>query len=213
MHAKILVVDNEPDVLKSTQMILDRLGYTCVTLPDARQLVQVAERENVDCILLDLVIPGADVSATVKKLRRHRELAQVPIILFSASPDLAGAAAELDVEGYLSKPFAEQELFEVLGKTLGPKAVQARTTSRNEEKITEIVAREERESEREVVRTYFHDYWNVLTALNNYAQFLVNEPSLRPAQKEAAHEISRLVLELEKKTDALRATLLEHVGS
>jgi DNA-binding response OmpR family regulator len=213
MHPKILVVDNELDVLKSTQMILDRLGYECVVLPDARHVVQVADRESVDCILLDLVMPGMDATATVKKLRKNADTAKVPIILFSASSELADAAAELDVEGYLAKPFAEQEIFEVLGRALGSKAVQAKSSSRSaEQKVAEVVAREERESERQVVRSYFHDYWNILTALNNYAQFIVNEPGLRPAQKEAAQEISRLVLELEKKTDALRATLLEYVG-
>lgn len=213
MHPKILIVDNELDVLKSTQMILDGLGYECVVLPDARHVAQVVDREDVDCILLDLLMPGVDAVATVKKLRKNPETAKVPIVLFSASSDLADAAAQLDVQGYLAKPFAEQELFEVLGRALGPKAIQARSRGRaGEQKVAEVVAREEREHEREVVRSYFHDYWNILTALNNYAQFLVNEPNLRANQKEAAKEISRIVLELEKKTDALRATLLEYVG-
>src|SRR5687768_6190744 len=111
---KILVIDDELDVLRSTQMLLERLGYETVLLPEAEHLLAVIESERPDLILQDLMMPGLDMERYFETLQTTMKGAAPAVVLFSATGDLSERAAELDAAGYLHKPFAEQQLREVL---------------------------------------------------------------------------------------------------
>lgn len=213
---KILVVDDELDVLRSTQMLLDRLGYTTLLLPDAKHIEEIAQKELPTLIIQDVVMPSLDLAATIEALRRNPKTSKIPIVLFSASEDLADKAAELDVDGFLNKPFAEQQLREVLEHLLGPMPETPAPARHAGPSAGPAVSPEQErrasEAQRTAVKAYFHEYRNILTALNNYAQFLLNSPKIEDPEREAAEEINRLLLDLEKKADALRQQLIEFVG-
>jgi CheY-like chemotaxis protein len=115
---KILIVDDEERILKSTQMLLDVLGYDSVTLRDASKVHQVAAKEHPDLILQDLKMPSIDLPALLKDLKADPKTADIPFVLFSASPDIAEKAAHHDASGYLTKPFREAELLEILDRSL-----------------------------------------------------------------------------------------------
>jgi CheY-like chemotaxis protein len=207
---KILVVDDELDVLRSTQMLLERMGYVCMLLPDPERLVEVIEHDRPDLVLQDLVMPGLDLPAVMDRLHHSTVASKIPIVFFSASTELAERAAEFDAAGFLNKPFVEQQLRSVLERLLGPvprQAAQERPTPPNAAEATGV-GKPVREQHREAVRTYFHAYRNTLTALNNYAQFLLNSQTIQNGEREASEEISRLLLELEERSDALRSFLL-----
>lgn len=197
---KIMVVDDELDILRSTQMLVQQLGYECVTLPDARKVVEVAGKEHPDLILQDLRMPNIDIPKLVKGLKDNPATAKIPLVFFSASPDVAKIAAENDVSGFLPKPFGEQQLTQVLIRALGKQAAPMEKKATGKEAL------------RQAVTIYFHDYWNTLTALNNYTEFLLNSQNLAEPEKEAAEEMNRLILDLEHKTDALRSHLLSSIG-
>lgn len=124
-RAKILIVDDEERILKSTQMLLNVLGYDSVTLRDASRVHEVAAREQPNLILQDLKMPSIDLPAMVKELKADPKTAEIPFVLFSAAPDLPEKAAHHDATGYLTKPFREAELLEILDRSL-PMAAKRR---------------------------------------------------------------------------------------
>lgn len=115
---KILIVDDEERILKSTQMLLEVLGYEAVTLKDAHRVHEIAAREQPDLILQDLKMPQIDLPTMVRELKADPATADIPFVFFSASPDIAEKAAHHDASGYLTKPFREAELLEILDRAL-----------------------------------------------------------------------------------------------
>lgn len=120
---KILIVDDEERILRSTKMLLEVLGYDAVTVRDPNMIVEVAARERPDLIFQDIKMPALDLHALVEALKANPATAGIPYVFFSASPDLPERAAEHDAQGYLPKPFREQELLTILARSMhdGPR--------------------------------------------------------------------------------------------
>jgi CheY-like chemotaxis protein len=116
---KILVVDDEPDILKVTSLRLKKLGYNVLTAAGGKEALDTMRSENPDLVLLDLVMPfmsGAEVCEQVKK---DETLKHIPIILFTASGNGAMTAEQIKKIGaddYIVKPFEPEEL---MGKVEG----------------------------------------------------------------------------------------------
>ncbi|HQP92314.1 MAG TPA: response regulator, partial [Candidatus Omnitrophota bacterium] len=99
MGKKILIVDDEPDLLRITCFRLETLGYTILSAVNGQDALMMAERERPDLILLDLRLPVMNGFEVCKKLRSDEELKKIPIILFTASTlDLKNKAQEAGVE-------------------------------------------------------------------------------------------------------------------
>jgi two-component system KDP operon response regulator KdpE len=107
--ARVLVVDDEPQMLRSLRLILSGNGYDAVTADTGEAaLVEVARRLP-DVLLLDLMLPGID---GLEVCRRVRERSTVPIIVLSARGEEAMKVQALDLgaDDYLTKPFGAEEL-------------------------------------------------------------------------------------------------------
>ncbi len=115
---KIMIVDDEEYILRSTQLLLEVLGYDAVTLRDPQRVVEVAAQEHPDLILHDLKMPAVDIPGMVSDLRRNPETKDIPFAFFSASPNLPETAAQHDAEGFLQKPFREEELVHVIDRAI-----------------------------------------------------------------------------------------------
>src|SRR5687768_1513714 len=157
MNNKVLIVDDEPDVLESTAGLVESLGYEALRLSNAAGILDAVEHQKPDVLLQDLKMPGLNVSGLVAALRSNPATADIPIVFFSANADLPGAAARLDAWGYLSKPFAKQDLSRLLREALGGRGP--------------VVTKAGNALHRDV-RGVFHDFWNLLAALNNYVVML-----------------------------------------
>lgn len=197
-HEKVLIVDDEEDVLKSTEMLVELLGYDAIPLSDPGRVIEVAEQEQPGIILQDLKMKDLNLAGLVASLRSNPNTADIPIVFFSASSDLADIAAKYDAWGYLSKPFGEKELAQVLDDTLhhgsGKTRIPAAETAKKE------------------LRAVFHDYWNLISALNNYVEVLERSDRLGPKDRAAVSGLEELVLKLESKTDRLRSYLTRLVS-
>ena len=114
----MLVVDDEPMVLKLTQKILERQGYETLSADSGESAVAVvaAEKDQLNCVLLDLTMPGLSGSELVRRIRE--EAPSVGMILMSgySSEQLEG---ELSALPFLSKPFRGNDLTAVLNAALG----------------------------------------------------------------------------------------------
>lgn len=106
---KILVVDDDRDLLKLVADGLSQEGYHVLTATDAREALRIAYREHPDLIVLDIMLPGMD---GIETCRRLRELTEVPIIMLTAMSRekdvVRGLSAGAD--DYVTKPFGMAEL-------------------------------------------------------------------------------------------------------
>ena len=120
MAKKILIVDDEPDVLKLAVFRLKKAGYEILTAFDGQKALSLIRNEKPDLILLDLRLPILDGPEVCKQVKNNEELKQIPIILFTATLDAAVAekAKELGASDFILKPFDSEELLEKITSIL-----------------------------------------------------------------------------------------------
>jgi two-component system alkaline phosphatase synthesis response regulator PhoP len=109
---KILIVDDEPDVLRLTSLRLEKLGYKVLTAANGREALDIIRNDKPDLAMLDLIMPVMYGSEICKIVRRDETLRQIPIILFTAHDDIMTdeKAKSLGADGYIAKPFFAKEL-------------------------------------------------------------------------------------------------------
>ena len=105
----ILVVDDEPQILRVMRASLPARGYEVVTAPDGEQALDEVRKQAPDLIILDLAMPGM---GGLEACRRLREFSSVPIIVLSAKGAESDKIAALDMgaDDYVTKPFSLDEL-------------------------------------------------------------------------------------------------------
>ena len=108
--SRVMVVDDEPDMVENCVRILKKAGYQCLTATDPRRALAQLESERPDLLLTDLKMPGMD---GMELLRRARELdPALPVILITAFATIE-SAVEAIKEGafdYLPKNFSVEQL-------------------------------------------------------------------------------------------------------
>jgi DNA-binding response OmpR family regulator len=110
---KILVVDDEPDILEFLQDLLEGEGYT-VSITDKAEYVEKLETGGLpDLILIDILLSGKDGRKIVKHLKSQEATRHVPVIMFSAHPSAEETVKVAGADDFVAKPF---ELDEVLAK-------------------------------------------------------------------------------------------------
>ena len=107
---RILVVDDEPDILEFLQIILEEEGYTVVTSDKGEYLEQLHNGGLPHLILVDVLLSGKDGREIVKYLKSQQETKHIPIIMFSAHPSAEETAQQAGADGFLAKPFNIDDL-------------------------------------------------------------------------------------------------------
>ena len=109
---KILIVDDEPDIIEFLQYNLRKEGYDVVTANDGRQAIEVAERTKPHLIILDIMMPELDGVETCRILRSRKEFAQTPVAFLTARDEDFSQITALDVGGddYITKPIKPRVL-------------------------------------------------------------------------------------------------------
>ena len=107
--ARILVVDDEPQIRRSLEVNLERSGYAVETVETGEAALSSFRNRRPDVVILDLIMPGM---GGVEVVRRIREFSTVPIIVLSAMGEEARKveALELGADDYMTKPFGMDEL-------------------------------------------------------------------------------------------------------
>ena len=108
--ARILIVEDEPDIALGLQQDLLLEGYEVEVVGDGEHAVDRAEAGAIDLILLDVMLPGKDGFAVCRELRRSGQ--RTPIILLTARSQEAEKilGLELGADDYITKPFSPMEL-------------------------------------------------------------------------------------------------------
>jgi DNA-binding response OmpR family regulator len=115
---KILVVDDEPDILEFLQLILEDEGYTVVTTSKAEYVEKLQNGRLPDLILLDVLLSGKDGRDIVKQLKSQVETKHIPVIMFSAHPSAEETARAAGADDFIAKPFEMDILLAKLASCL-----------------------------------------------------------------------------------------------
>ena len=109
---RILVVDDEPDILSVLVYHLSREGYRVATAVNGPGALSTAESERPDLIILDLMLPGMDGYQVLRDLRAEEATRQIPVILLTARREEEERIRgfETGADDYITKPFSAREL-------------------------------------------------------------------------------------------------------
>jgi CheY-like chemotaxis protein len=126
MGKKILLVDDNKDLIYGMKIWLRANGYHVFFAMDAASAISVARAEKPDLILLDIGLPGGDGYMTMARLRSLKPLAHVPIIIVTAMDAFTHQkkALEAGAEDFFQKPVDNRQLLEAIQKSLGPRSPQ-----------------------------------------------------------------------------------------
>jgi CheY-like chemotaxis protein len=125
-QSKILVVDDDPDIIEAITTVLDSMDeYDVSTARDGLECMEAVKKDPPDLIILDLLMPRMDGFAVVRELREKPHYGKLPImILTSVREDASYRRYELetglsmDVQDYIEKPVPPAELLRRVGKLL-----------------------------------------------------------------------------------------------
>jgi len=127
MSTKILVVDDDPDILEAINLILEARGYQVVTARDGIDALNKLKEEKPDLMILDLMMPRLDGFGVCKELKdpRWSKYSHIPIIILSSVRQDASrrryeleTGVQLDVDDYVEKPIEHNILLERVEKVL-----------------------------------------------------------------------------------------------
>jgi DNA-binding response OmpR family regulator len=122
--AKILVVDDEPSIVKLVATTLRGRGHTVFEASDGYQAIEDAKTIRPDLILLDIMMPGIDGRETRKRLLADPTTKNIPVIHLSAVGDfqsqLEAVEDETGFTDYFTKPFSPRELADRVEEVLDP---------------------------------------------------------------------------------------------
>lgn len=125
MGKKILIIDDEPDLLKVATFRLRKSGYEVLTAVDGKGALDLLKREQPDLIFLDLRLPVMSGYEVCRSIKSDDRLKHIPVILFTASSDrISEKAKEMCADDYIIKPFEPEDLIEKIKKFLPPEADQ-----------------------------------------------------------------------------------------
>ncbi len=116
---KILIVDDDYEIIDSVRYALEGAGYNVVIARDGNQGLALAERENPDLMILDMMMPKRSGFLVLEKLRRVRDI-PLPVIMITGNEGSRHKAyAELlGVSDYIRKPFPMDKLVKAVEKLL-----------------------------------------------------------------------------------------------
>ena len=125
MSKRVLVIDDDPDVLATTKVMLGADGYDVLTADGGEEGVAKALADSPDLILLDVLMPRMNGMEVFKKLREEPKTTGIPVIFLTAVGEetFVKSALMLGADQYITKPYDPEDLLVEVRKTLGEKSV------------------------------------------------------------------------------------------
>ena len=115
-RAKILLVDDDPDLVAATTIVLET-KYDVITATEGEEGLRKARDENPDLIILDVIMPVKDGFTAAEQLKKDPKLSEIPIIMLTSYAERKGETnipvskgMMLEAEDYIEKPVKPEEL-------------------------------------------------------------------------------------------------------
>lgn len=116
---KVLLVDDEPSLLKSGAKLLGD-HFRVITAPDAMEALERLDSEHIDCIVLDIVMPSMNGLEFLKEIRKSGHKVPVIIVTGKSCLQYAEQCADLNVSGYINKPYDVDNLVKRIKNVFEP---------------------------------------------------------------------------------------------
>lgn len=112
MNEKVLIVDDELNILELLDFNLKKEGYEVLRADSGEKAVALLEQERPDIVLLDQMLPGLDGLGVLKKMRANESMSDIPVIMVTARSEEIDKiiGLELGADDYITKPFSMREL-------------------------------------------------------------------------------------------------------
>jgi two-component system alkaline phosphatase synthesis response regulator PhoP len=122
-HAKVLIVDDEADIVSTVQYRLEFCEFKVITAANGKEGLEKAANEKPDIILLDINMPIMDGREMLERLKNRPDIKDIPVIMLTAYSDAKDIAkvANLGIADYITKPFDFTELMGKISNALGNK--------------------------------------------------------------------------------------------
>ncbi|MDR2444841.1 MAG: response regulator transcription factor [Spirochaetaceae bacterium] len=111
-RAAILIVEDDEEIQELLTLAMGREGWRLVMAKNGETALTLLKRESVDCVILDIMLPGMDGFTVLKKLKAERSLGAIPVIMTTARGEDADIVAglELGADDYVVKPYSPRVL-------------------------------------------------------------------------------------------------------
>jgi len=126
MSKKILIVDDDPDLVEAVSMLLEAEGMTPIAAYGGVEGLEKAKSESPDLIVLDVMMPDKDGYAVAKELADDDSLSDIPVIMLTAVVDHIGdshyshaSGKDLVADDYFQKPVDPEALVVRIGELVG----------------------------------------------------------------------------------------------
>ena len=112
MARKVLVVDDEPEMVEMMKVRLEKSGYKVTSSFSGEDCIKIAEIEHPDVILLDILLPGISGFEVCRRLKQNKTTKDIPVIMVTALVGEEAEAKGLDrgAKYFISKPFDPDKL-------------------------------------------------------------------------------------------------------
>ena len=121
MTKKILIADDEPNIVTALEFLLQRSGYEVLVASDGAAALQQVEQHRPDLVLLDVMMSGKSGYEVCQRMRERADWQQIKIIMLSAKGREAEVSKGLSLgaDHYVTKPFSNKDLVAKIDELLG----------------------------------------------------------------------------------------------
>lgn len=122
-NKKILIVEDERDLVDVIKMRLDAAGYAAIVAYDGQEALNKARKDNPDLIILDLMLPKIDGYKVCAMLKHDQRYMKIPIVMLTARAQESDVklSKEVGADAYITKPFEPKVLLEKIKELLETK--------------------------------------------------------------------------------------------
>lgn len=116
MNKRVLVAEDEPNIVESLTFLLERAGFDVSVETDGRQALQAATASPPDVMVLDVMLPEMDGYEVLRQLRADRRAGSLPVLMLTAKGQREDRDTALDcgADLFMTKPFANAEIVDAV---------------------------------------------------------------------------------------------------
>jgi DNA-binding response OmpR family regulator len=109
-NAKILVVDDDPDISMMLKLMLEFKGYSVRTADRKEEIYRVLESDTIGLIIMDMLLSGVNGTDICTELKQNRDISHIPVMMISAHPNAQEICKQAGANDFISKPFDMQDI-------------------------------------------------------------------------------------------------------
>jgi DNA-binding response OmpR family regulator len=118
--ARILVVDDDPDIGVMLKMMLEYKGYTPVVAERAEEAMDALNADNITLIIMDMLLSGVNGTDICANLKNDPERKNIPVIMISAHPNAKEICMNAGADDFIAKPFDMRDMLTRIGGLIKP---------------------------------------------------------------------------------------------